>query len=695
MIRPQLVGATPRRLLDGERRKSWAVPLLLLLSILPLYLVFRSISLDDFDSYSFALALTDFSIALQQPQPPGFPVYVALGRALYAVVSTPVQALTTLSALSGAAAVLLVYGLGRLMDTDHPSTALLGALCFALAPMGWLTAEKALSDVPGLMWTLLAIWLWLLWRKQHEESLAPVLGAISGLVTGLALGVRPQNALPIVLLAGESLLLDLRRIAHPRPRAAGQRTVASWLAASAAGAAGLLAWFIPTAATSGGIQPYLDAVAAHASHVGRADALFGLQMPLSVALRTRALASLDTLLTGLAGTDLYTAPLLARRSMIVLALVVLPALIAVDWRRSGPRRLGLWATAVLAQTFLFETLDRPRLFLPVLPWLALLVASGLVRLYRRRGPRIAMTALLPLLLMLRSLPLVVELSRIAAPPAQAAAHIKQHYPPEETLLAAAGSFRAAQVELPAYPLLYLYRFDAQTLVDARASGLRYIVILDRDQFPSDVIAEMMATLSQGEGADWIPLEDHTFLRDRHVHTQHDQVRVQVLTPQALVPPELLALPPDGCLDIGAEDTSGRYLGDGWYRPEEIAGAQARWAGGTLTTTLRVHLPAPSDSPAEAQRVRLRALAYPSAQTLSIVVNGVATPASPLPQTWHELTWTLPAEAFIDTPITVLALAHASAASPFEMLGGASSDTRSLTAAYDWICIEPDTSSIND
>ena len=691
MIRPQPVGAVLRPILVGERCKKWAVPILLL-SILPLYLAFRSISLDDFDSYSFALALTDFSIALQQPQPPGFPVYIAIGRALHALVPEPVWVLTLLSALSGTAAVLLVYGIGKLMDADHPSTALLGALCFALTPMGWLTAEKALSDMPGLMWVLLAIWLWLLWRKPHEGGPALLLGAISGLITGLTLGVRPQNALPIVLLVGESLLLDLRQITHQRRHAAAGQIIASWLIVIIAGTAGLLVWLIPTAVASGGLRPYLEAVAAHASHVGRADALFGLQMPLPVALRTRALASLDTLLTGLAGTDLYTAPALARRSMIAMALIGVPALIATDWRRAGVRRLGLWTAAVLAQTFFFETLDRPRLFLPALPWLALLIASGLVRLCRRRGLRIATTALLPLLLMLRSLPLVVELSRIAAPPAQAAAYIKQHYPPEQTLIAAAGSFRAAQVELPAYPLLYLYRFDIRTLVDARASGLRYVVIIDRDQFPFDIVSEMIATLSQGEGGSWIPLEDHTFIRDRHVHTQHDQVRVQVLTPQALVPPELLALPPNGCIAIGAEDTSGRYLGDGWFRPEEIAGAQARWAGGTLTSTLRIHMPPPSDSPAEAQRVRLRALAYPPEQTLSISFNGVATAPVPLDPTWHEVAWTLSTEAFTGEPIMTLKLVHASAASPFDRLDGASSDTRRLTAAYDWICIEPDTAS---
>ncbi|MGB9873068.1 MAG: hypothetical protein ACPLYD_15605, partial [Anaerolineae bacterium] len=54
------------------RHTGRIVPALFLLAVfLPLYLAFRSASLDDFDSYSFTLALRQFSLDLQQPQPPG------------------------------------------------------------------------------------------------------------------------------------------------------------------------------------------------------------------------------------------------------------------------------------------------------------------------------------------------------------------------------------------------------------------------------------------------------------------------------------------------------------------------------------------------------------------------------------------------------------------------------------------------
>jgi hypothetical protein len=676
----------------GRPQERWA-PLLLLVAILPLYLAFRSISLDDFDSYSFALALTDFSIVRQQPQPPGFPVYIAMGRAIATLTPTPIEALTILSALSGATTVLLVYAIGRAAAPDRPHTGILAALCFSLTPVCWLTAGKALSDMPGLMWTLLGMWVWLLWGKRDLTAPPITLSILCGLVTGLSLGVRPQNTLPILLLAGELLLTDLRR----RGPSHGGVT-AAWLTAGAAGVVGILAWLIPTTIASGGLGPYLQAITAHAAHVGRADALFSLEMPLPAALRTRAIASLDTLLTCLAGTDLYTDGAAARRAIAVLTIVLVPAVVAADWKRTPTRRIGVWTLAIAVQIFLFETLDRPRLFLPLLPWLALLFASGAARLRGLRGLRAAITALLPLTILLQTLPLAAELAQVPSPPAQATAYIEQHYPPEQTLLAAAGSFRAAQVELPSYPLLYLYQFDIQPVTAAAEEGRNYIVILDRDHFPSDVIAGVVGQLNQSANAEggWITLEDRTFTRDRRVHTQHDQVRIQVLTSAARVPPDMLSLPTDGCIDLGAQDeASGRYLGDGWFRPEEIAGVQARWAGGTLTTTLRVHLPTGADGVPASHALLLRALAYPPSQTLYVEANGFSTASEPLPQEWREIAFTLPATAFTGAPITKLNLIHRVTASPFETLDGASSDTRNLSAAYDWICLIPDSELLGD
>jgi len=225
-----------------------------------------------------------------------------------------------------------------------------------------------------------------------------------------------------------------------------------------------------------------------------------------------------------------------------------------------------------------------------------------------------------------------------------------------------------------YPLAYLYTFDPEAVTAALASGYRYVAVLDRDQFTT----EAMATLTR-EGT-LVVLDDLTFSRDRRIHTQHDQVRVQILTPSELVPPEALALPPDGCIDLGS-DGDGPYLGQGWFRSEEIAGTMARWAGNELTSTVRLTLPS-----AESHTLHLRALAYPAGQVLTLSADGQVITGAPLPQSWTNVQLEIPQEIIQRGSILTLELIHATTASPFEITGGASSDKRALAAAYDLICV---------
>ncbi|HNT73603.1 MAG TPA: hypothetical protein PKH77_01150 [Anaerolineae bacterium] len=720
-------------LIHSDFFKRARFPLALLLATLCLYGTFRSCSLDDFDAYSFILALDDFNLTLQQPQPPGFPVYIALARALRALTGNALSALTWLSAISGAAATLLVYALAnqrisgsadqRVSEsatqqlspqpsalspqpsvlspqssvlspqpsvlspqssalspqssvlspqssvltphtsslTPHsslltPHSSLLSTLLFALLPMAWLTADKALSDMPGLALTLLALALLL------AADARPAWLAAGGLATGLALGVRPQNALPLAML-GLFWLWEAAR---------SQRSFKTLLIAGGCAGVGVLLWLWPTARAAGGLAEYVGFIRAHASHVGQADSLAGMGLSLGAALRARALAFGDTFLSYTLGMGTF-APWGLGEWLRVLSggAFAVVGLARADWRQRRTWSLALWTLAAAAQVFLVENLDRPRLMLPILPPLVLLIAQGWERIRRPRWLTPAVTAAASLALLMQGAPLAATLATIPAPPAQAAAYVADHYPPETTLIAAAGSFRAAQVELPAYRLAYLYEFNPQVAADAFATGARYVVIFDRDQFP----AEAVEVLS--DGGRLVALEERTFTRSRRVHTQHDQVRVQVLTPAELIPPEALALPETGCVDIGGDD--GRYLGTGWFRPEDIGGVPGRWAGETVTATLRLLLPS-----ASAYTVRLRALAFSPGQTVALNADGETTAAVALPQSWNEIEIALPGRDASD--VTTLSLVHAIAQSAFDASGGASSDTRPLTAAYDWVCV---------
>lgn len=59
----------------------------------------------------------------------------------------------------------------------------------------------------------------------------------------------------------------------------------------------------------------------------------------------------------------------------------------------------------------------------------------------------------------------------------------------------------------------------------------------------------------------------------------------------------------------------------------------------------------------------------------------------LAQSWDEYKIMLPGDVVSQDEITALAFVHAVATAPFDATGGSGSDTRALTAAYDWSCFE--------
>ncbi len=652
--------------LDMLPRVAWlprsAWPLIAGAAALALYLSSRSISLDDFDSYSFVLALRQFDLALQQPQPPGFPVYIALGRLLNLALPDPRVALTTLAALGGAASVAVVCWLGQTIFRRN-GVALLGALLFAVFPIQWLTASKALSDAPGLAFSLGT--LALLWAGRADRRHF-VAGAA---LLGLSLGVRPQSNLPALLLLGWAAWCYIQR-----------RDWRALALAAGAGLAAVLAWLIPVTLSAGGLRPYLDLLAAHSEHVWRSDSLFGAGPVTLTALQGRALDLAHTLLLPTAGVDVY-ARLGAGDIVRISALAAFFAggLALADWRRRETWLLAIWTLVILLPLALFESLNRERLALPLVPPLLLLAVGGWLRLSRQgvgahaRGwvVKLAVMAMLA-----QGAPLAQTLAAVPAPPAQAADFLRAHYPPGETLIAAAGSYRAAQVELPGYRLLYRYEWNAGAAREAAASGrYAHIAILDREVF-GDVIADLDG------GGRYVPVVDRSFERDPGVHWQHSQVRLQVLAPLDALRPADLALPPGGLIDLGAPD-DGRYLGQGWFRGEEVGGASARWAGDGLVSALRVSLP-----PGEGYAVAFRAAAFPPEQAVSVRVNGHTVARLPLAADWAEYAFAIDPALLAEDAIATVELVHAQAVSAREQSGGINPDERPLAAAYDWFRFDP-------
>src|SRR5919106_4549273 len=104
--------------------------LLIAVAYLAAHLPSLAPSLEDIDSINFALGLCDFDPARHQPHPPGSPVYIAMGRALLAIVTnvgstlsqTAAEALTLSlwSAFAGAVALAAAARVFRESAPDDP-----------------------------------------------------------------------------------------------------------------------------------------------------------------------------------------------------------------------------------------------------------------------------------------------------------------------------------------------------------------------------------------------------------------------------------------------------------------------------------------------------------------------------------------------------------------------------------------------
>ena len=193
------------------------------------------------DSVLYARALERFDPLDQRPQAPGYLYYVLVIRAVYAVVGDPNRAMTIVSLIAGAAAIVLLYLFAaRLYDerTARASGAfLLTAVTF------WAYGGVA---YPYTLLAALSIGCAMLfWRALRAETDRGPRLAIATVAYGIAIGFRTDLA---VFLAPLWLMTAL---AAPL----------IWSVASAAlGAVLVLAWFFASAALDGGVSRLLEAL---------------------------------------------------------------------------------------------------------------------------------------------------------------------------------------------------------------------------------------------------------------------------------------------------------------------------------------------------------------------------------------------------------------------------------------------------
>jgi hypothetical protein len=235
------------------------------------HLPFLPPTLEDLDSMNFALGVRDFNPSKHQPHPPGYPVFIALGKLSHAVRPQDAGSLSFWSAVFGALAVFPLLALFRSFealdraaaDGVRDTRSALATLVVVASPLFWFTALRPLSDMTGLAAALAAqaCLASALVRRRRADSADPAAIAQSGrlivagaLIAGLAVGIRTQTIwLTLPMLA--VVLLDR----------AGRGAAGALLGSAMTFSIGVLAWAIPLLVASGGPSQYRAAFAGQAA----------------------------------------------------------------------------------------------------------------------------------------------------------------------------------------------------------------------------------------------------------------------------------------------------------------------------------------------------------------------------------------------------------------------------------------------
>jgi len=201
--------------------------------------VFRSHYLYDLDSVNFALAIQRFDPRVHQPHPPGYFLYICLGRLLNNAFHDANLALVVLSILASCGVAVAIYKMT--LDWFGPTAAQFAGIIFLFSPLAWFHGIVALTYIVEAFFS--GFLGYLCWRIYGGRAGFILPAAI---VLGVSAGIRPSS---FVFLA--PLFLFSLRNATPKGRWLGLATLVLVITS----------WSVPMIAASGGLNAYFDALA--------------------------------------------------------------------------------------------------------------------------------------------------------------------------------------------------------------------------------------------------------------------------------------------------------------------------------------------------------------------------------------------------------------------------------------------------
>ncbi|MDD3926943.1 MAG: DUF2723 domain-containing protein [bacterium] len=425
---------------------------------------FISTVLYHWDSVQFAMGMIQYNVALHQPHPPGYILYVALGWVFNRFIGDANLSMVSISLLFSALFTVAIFYLGRTIYSQK--VGLIAAVLVLFSPSAWFHGEVALSYiVEAFMVTVIA---WLAYGAAPGDKRRLLLLT---LLLGLTAGIRQNTGLFLLPLWVWALWRTA--FADGRLKVAVVAVNAALLAMVAA------AWAIPMIKLSGGVGAYLQSMSFALNYGGVVRGTSVIDQGFS-AVKRNVLFQENYIYSGL---------------HIGMAFLFGGLLFPLTGKGCNRHNLAFYVLWILPSVLFYSLIhvNRPGHIFTYLPALLLLTAVSVWRLSDWLGSRrivvfsvLAVYCLAGAGLFFRGQQetSLLSLRRHQMRLERAFGYVRDETEPASTLILAKGSYRHAQYYLGDYQVIPAYGRWGEAFLQkgfkAAGPGVRCLILFDQD-----------------------------------------------------------------------------------------------------------------------------------------------------------------------------------------------------------------------
>lgn len=374
-------------------------------------LMFLSPWLGDWDSVLFSLSLHKFSLIEHLPQPPGYILYVFLGRMTNLIFRNDTLSLTFLSALLGSVLLIPFYFLTKKIAGKIP--AVIATILVSITPIHVLSSITVFSEIPGQFFSILSAYL--IYKGKSSNNFL-LLGSF---LAGISLGVRFAEFTTVISLIVVVLLFK-KNFLH------AIKSVVSFLA-------GILIWFVPLIITTGW-PDFIKAYITQATYIFNHDSIVGYS---SLASRFSQVGKL--FLTG------YTP--------FFIPVIVIVVIYFLKNKRMAKKFdnvfILVWLFSYLIPLLFVYNLEVTRFVLPLLPPISILFAISIKSLIKNNIFKSFLIVLI-VPIFLSSIDVAYRVKNIIPPTVTPVLYVKDHFSANDTTLVTSYIFRQFQYYSPEF-----------------------------------------------------------------------------------------------------------------------------------------------------------------------------------------------------------------------------------------------------